>query len=234
MPAVKQQRIIELQPNRIMNILHVDDKPEVLKAVKEVLEDRDYSVVSVESPTEAIKAITLDKRKFQVVIADILFEQSVNAITGSEFIAKSEPFLKDTVKIAFTGYRERILKEHRHLFDGGIILKGRGEDELYDKVDELYNQKVEEIKQEIYEMPGKDDDTNYLSEKYIKRQQELLIKELEAVDGNEVLVVSGDRSFTAKDLIKEIKNNTEIGKYHVELLLDYLDSKREEKVNGKR
>ena len=119
------------------------------------------------------------------------------------------------------------------LFNGGIFLKGREDGDLYEKIDQLFNDKVEKIKEGIYEDYYNGNGSQYdLSKAYYKRQQERLIEELESVEGDEVLVVTGDRSITAKELIKEIKSETEIGKRQVNLLLDYLDSKRDIQ-NGK-
>lgn len=227
MTATKQQKIIELDPNRLMHILHIDDRQGVLEATKDVLEEKKYSVESVESPTDAIKKITIEKKKFDIAIVDILFEQSVNAISGIEFVSKSKPFLKDITIIAYTGHQDKIRKEHIPLFNGGIFLKGREEEDLYGAIDQLFNDKVEKIKEGIYEGYYNGNGSQYdLSKAYYKRQQERLIKELESVEGDEVLVVTGDRSLTARELIKEIKSESEIGKRHVNLLLDYLDSKR--------
>ena len=227
MTATKQQKIIELDPNRLMRILHIDDTPGVLVSTRDVLGDKNYSVESVESPMDAIKQITLEKKKFDIAIVDILFQQTANAISGIEFVSKSKPFLKDVTIIAYTGHRGKIRKEHEPLFNGGIFLKGREEDELYETIDQLFNDKVKKIEAGIYEDSFNGNGNQYdLPKAYYKRQQERLIKELESVEGDEVLVVTGDRSITAKELIEEIKRETEIGKRHVNLLLDYLDSKR--------
>ena len=227
MTATKRQKTIELDPNRLMRILHIDDKPEVLKATREALEVNEYSVESVLSPMDAIKQITIEKKKFEVAIVDILFQQTANSISGIEFVSKSKPFLKDMIIMAYTGHQDKIKKEQLSLFNGGIFLKGREEDELYETIDQLFNDKVKKIEAGIYEDYFNGNGNQYdLSKAYYKRQQKRLIEELESVEGDEVLVVTGDRSITAKELLEEIKRETEIGKRHVNLLLDYLDSKR--------
>jgi len=80
-------------------ILIVDDEKDNLEALHRLIR-RDYEVVTMASPVEALKAI--QKREFHVIISD----QRMPEMTGVDLLEKSKTISPRSVRILLTGYTD--------------------------------------------------------------------------------------------------------------------------------
>ena len=77
-------------------VLVVDDEPQILESIHDLLED-DFDVVASTDPAEAVKVLK------NAPIAVILADQRMPKLTGGEFLAKARE-ISDATRILITGY----------------------------------------------------------------------------------------------------------------------------------
>ena len=82
----------------IATILVVDDQPMVLSAIKKMLSQAPYQVMTAPSAHEALDL--LERHKVEVVISD----ERMPGMPGSEFLSIVRERYPDTVRIILTGY----------------------------------------------------------------------------------------------------------------------------------
>ncbi len=80
-------------------ILVVDDEPDVVKSVKDLLR-LDYKVLGATSARDALKL--MEKEEVHVVMSD----QRMPEVTGVEFLSKVRNQYPDAVRLLFTGYAD--------------------------------------------------------------------------------------------------------------------------------
>jgi two-component system NtrC family sensor kinase len=81
-------------------ILIVDDEPNVLKALKRLLMDTDYDVLTAESGEAGLKLF--EQHKIRLVISDY----RMPGMTGVEFLSKVKERFPDTIRIILSGYAD--------------------------------------------------------------------------------------------------------------------------------
>jgi len=211
-----------------MTILHVENNESVLKNFGALFKAKGYTVLSALSPVSAVKYFSTPK-KINLAIMDILFEDAIpNSVSGDEFIRKSKEFLGDARIFAHTGHADEIKSENLPLFDE-IIVKGHDED-LLNEVDNVFQLEVDAFIERAKNPESENTNQYILAHEDIKRHQERLISQLKsAKDINAPIAVFEDKEYSAGDVIKEIENNTEIGRLHINMMLDYLDDKGRKK-----
>lgn len=84
--------------NHACNILAVDDEPQILTAIEDLLEE-DYFVITTTDPLEGLQS--LEKQKFAVILSD----QHMPHLTGDAFLAKARR-LSDASRVLITGYAD--------------------------------------------------------------------------------------------------------------------------------
>jgi two-component system, probable response regulator PhcQ len=82
----------------IATILVVDDQPMVLNAIKKMLSQAPYLVITAPSAHEALDLLA--RHKVEVVISD----ERMPGMPGSEFLSVVRERYPDTVRIILTGY----------------------------------------------------------------------------------------------------------------------------------
>lgn len=213
-----------------MNILHIENNEALREKFTKLFTKKGYKVFSAASPIEAMQYF-LTTLTFQLAIVDILFEDEIpNSISGDEFVFRCHNYLKDTKIIAHTGYEDQIDDKNRELFYN-FIKKGK-EIDLFQEVDNIFHLEVNAFI-ERGKNKDKNQNTEYLlAQEDLKRHQERLIQKLESIKNKyKPLVIFEDKEYSAVDLIKEIKENTEIGKLHIKIMLNFLDSQKSNGLN---
>ncbi|NUT85237.1 PAS domain S-box protein [Pseudomonas corrugata] len=98
-----------------LNILLVDDSPEVLETMKMLLEMEDAQVLAFDQPLEALKAA--ESRRFDLIISDL----GMPVMNGHQLISalRQLPLAKNVPAIALTGYgtHSDVQKSHAAGFD---------------------------------------------------------------------------------------------------------------------
>lgn len=87
--------------NRIPRILCVDDELAVAESVQRVLKRAGYSVDIKTSPMEALNDVT--EGSYDVIISDMRMPE----MDGAEFLAATEKFSPDSIRILLTGYADQ-------------------------------------------------------------------------------------------------------------------------------
>lgn len=81
-------------------VLCVDDETHILKALKRLLRNEDYELLTAESGEEGL--VILRDRKVHLVVSD----QRMPDMTGIEFLQRVEELYPKTVRIVLSGYAE--------------------------------------------------------------------------------------------------------------------------------
>jgi signal transduction histidine kinase/ActR/RegA family two-component response regulator len=84
--------------DHVFSILAVDDEPQILTAIEDLLED-DYTVVSTTDPFEGLER--LENREFSVILSD----QRMPRLTGDEFLARARR-ISNASRVLVTGYTD--------------------------------------------------------------------------------------------------------------------------------
>ena len=83
-----------------IKILCVDDEPNVLNAIKRLLLDENYTVLTAGSGQEGLDI--LSKTHVQLIIADYRMPK----MTGIEFLRQVREYWPDTIRIVLSGYAD--------------------------------------------------------------------------------------------------------------------------------
>lgn len=213
----KELQVIE--PKNIMKILVIEDEPDVINTIKNNLLSLGCSVDAVASPKEA--AMLLDDNKYQLIIVDIRFKGP--NISGDEFVRKNFDILVNGKIVAFTGYVDDINPENEKFFDE-IISKGEIGKPLYDYTAKVYEERKQTVAEEIKNRFLKTENNKewlYSKEKLIETLNKTENK------GEKTLWFKG-RDLSAKELIEEVNDEeSEIGKSHIKMMLNWLKRKNE-------
>jgi signal transduction histidine kinase len=84
--------------SRVNKVLAVDDEPQILTAIEDLLEEN-YSVVTTTDPLKGLE--NLERQKFSVILSD----QRMPRLTGDEFFAKAR-LISDASRVLITGYAD--------------------------------------------------------------------------------------------------------------------------------
>ncbi|MBD3382089.1 MAG: response regulator [candidate division Zixibacteria bacterium] len=84
--------------NRRINVLVIDDDPDVCKFLEHFLVKHEYEVVSVNDPEHALPM--LKKQNFQIILLDIVMPK----LDGVEVLKQIRHFDKDVCVIVLSGY----------------------------------------------------------------------------------------------------------------------------------
>ena len=82
----------------VASILAVDDEPQILTAIGDLLED-DYVVVTTTDPLRGLR--DLERQRFSVILSD----QRMPHLTGDEFLARARR-ISDASRVLITGYAD--------------------------------------------------------------------------------------------------------------------------------
>lgn len=96
-------RRLEISPAEGANghtLLLVDDEPNILSALKRVLRDEGYQVLTACSAEDGLKQLAL--HKVQVIVSD----QRMPAMSGIEFLGRVKEAYPDTVRMVLSGYTD--------------------------------------------------------------------------------------------------------------------------------
>jgi PAS domain S-box-containing protein len=96
-------------------ILVVEDEPSILKLAKRILEDLGYSVLTVESPNQAIHLVEEHQSQINLLITDVVMPE-MNGKELSERLHETCPGLKT---LFMSGYTANVIA-HRGVLDKGI------------------------------------------------------------------------------------------------------------------
>jgi len=177
------------------SILLVDDEPEIVKQFARALKSEKYNVDTAYSGEEAWEKY--QQRYYDVVIVDWLLEK----MNGMELLQKIDaihPFAKVIMITAFGDEQTAIEAHHFHAFD--YLKKPVDMDELLKKVKEAINRK---------------DGVIAALENWVETHPDDAVRPLKATlsgkDGNQV--------WSAKEILEEIKSNSERGKQEYQKLI---------------
>ncbi|MBD3380879.1 MAG: response regulator [candidate division Zixibacteria bacterium] len=84
--------------NRQINVLVIDDDPDVCQFLKHLLVEHNFQVVSVNDPEQALPI--LKKQSFQIILLDIVMPK----LDGLELLKQIRQFDKDICVIILSGY----------------------------------------------------------------------------------------------------------------------------------
>ena len=85
-----------------LNILLVDDHPEVRSTTAAVLEEHGHNVVEASSGTEALNALDGGKGKYDLLISDYAMPH----LSGTEFLRRARELCPEVAALIITGYAE--------------------------------------------------------------------------------------------------------------------------------
>jgi len=91
-------------------ILIVDDEPEILLALKSLLEKQGYQITSMEDATSALTLFKRDPNQFDLIITDM----TMPLMTGTELSKHILTIRKKIPIILCTGYQESLTKAEIH------------------------------------------------------------------------------------------------------------------------
>jgi len=187
-------------------ILLVDDEPEIVEQYARALEGEGYEVDTAFSGEEAWEKY--QTRYYDVVIADWRMGE-MNGLQLLHNIDQMHPFAKVIIITGFGDESTAIEAHHYHAFD--YLKKPVDMDELLNKVQEAIQRK---------------DGVISALEEWVTTHPEESSEPLKTTlsEGQEVQV------WSAKDILEEIKNNTERGKQEyrklIQLTIDLLTRRR--------
>jgi two-component system CheB/CheR fusion protein len=133
--------VVEIESGKLdgLQILLVDDSPEVLETLKMLLEMEDAKVMAFDHPVEALKAA--EDNRFDLIISDL----GMPVMTGHELMSalRQLPLVKNVPAIALTGYGTNtdIQKSHAAGFDEHIG-KPVSYDDLIETIEALRRSKL--------------------------------------------------------------------------------------------
>jgi two-component system CheB/CheR fusion protein len=133
--------VVEIESGKLdgLQILLVDDSPEVLETLKMLLEMEDAEVMAFDHPVEALKAA--EDNRFDLIISDL----GMPVMTGHELMSalRQLPLVKNVPAIALTGYGTNtdIQKSHAAGFDEHIG-KPVSYDDLIETIEALRRSKL--------------------------------------------------------------------------------------------
>ncbi|HKK01015.1 MAG TPA: HD domain-containing phosphohydrolase [Desulfuromonadales bacterium] len=84
-----------------IRILFVDDEENILKALKRLVMDEDWTILTASSGAEG-----LDRLKENLPVALIVSDQRMPGLSGAEFLAQAREISPDSQRIVLTGYAD--------------------------------------------------------------------------------------------------------------------------------
>jgi CheY-like chemotaxis protein len=100
--------------HRGKTILVVDDEPDLLKLLKEILQDDGYSVISANGPAEGLLFVKSCKEKIDLLLTDVMMPE-MDGFELSEHVKKIVP----DIKVMFiSGYTAEIIGKQKNLVEG--------------------------------------------------------------------------------------------------------------------
>jgi len=209
-----------IEPESIMKVLIIEDEEPQRNRISKSIRNLGFAVDAVASPKEA--AMLIEENKYQLVIVDIRFDAP--NISGDEFVRKNLDILSNGKRVAFTGYREDISEENLDLFNE-IIKKGKLGTELYEFAKDTYEERKKTVAEEIKKILKNNEEEN---QKWLDSKNKLIETLNKTENKNEKTVWYKGRDLSAKELIDEVNDEeSEIGKSHIRMMLNWLKRKKE-------
>jgi DNA-binding response OmpR family regulator len=100
-------------------ILLVEDEPDILKLCKLMLENNGYTVLSADTPNEAIRIAAKHKGGIGLLLTDVVMPE-MNGCDLSNKLRITSPNLKT---LFMSGYTSDIISRHGVLDDGGDFIQ---------------------------------------------------------------------------------------------------------------
>jgi len=226
---------IEIDTTEIMNVLFLEHDDHYRAHIARTLRSLGCTVHEASRPRDAIAL--LEPKKFQLVIADIVFEPP--DIFGDKFIVLNKDLIGDARIVALTGQRAFITQRDEFLdMNVQVIDKGEEVVELEGIVTEIIGLRKDlayaeliHAKEEVIagrSLPKSGEPTRQKLG-LIAEIKEKLLSELRAIENKEEKVIGFKGNFySVGDLIREVENETPVGLDHIRMMLNLLEAERSE------
>lgn len=117
-------------------ILIVEDDPQMHEIYKDMLDQRKFNITSVQEPLQALTRIQREKKKFDVILLDILMED--NLLDGRVFFVQLREALKDkTPVIVVSVLNPDQVSDLKKLKELSFLHKPIEQDELLAEIDKV-------------------------------------------------------------------------------------------------
>jgi CheY-like chemotaxis protein len=100
--------------HRGKTILVVDDEPDLLKLLKEILQDDGYTVISAVGPAEGLGFVTLFKENIDLLLTDVMMPE----MDGFELSERVKTIVPDIRVLFISGYTAEIIGRQNNLVEG--------------------------------------------------------------------------------------------------------------------
>jgi CheY-like chemotaxis protein len=100
--------------HRGKTILVVDDEPDLLKLLKEILKDDGYSVISANGPAEGLLFVKSCKETIDLLLTDVMMPE----MDGFELSEQVKMIVPDIKVMFISGYTAEIIGKQKKLVEG--------------------------------------------------------------------------------------------------------------------
>jgi DNA-binding response OmpR family regulator len=232
---------VEIQRDELVKVLIVDDEKPIRDGWERLFRENGFDTDTARDPEQAQSL--LKDNKYEIVIVDILFEKL--PVTGDQFIVENINLMKSATVVVVTGNDKNQIQKLDQLKNLGIEILGKGE--VARKLLQIINEKLEERKGELAKIVGRmagytvrraitnedftvrESDRTMFDASRNKYAVEYLVNELQKTlvnwfrtrqEPDKKSIVYGNRVFSANELANEVEHGTEIGREHLEGMIE--------------
>ena len=233
---------VNLSKESLVKVLVADDLADVRDSWQGLFIDKGFKVDAAATLEEAGRF--LRTQSYDVVVSDIGFEGETK--TGDEFIIDNYELMRHASIVAITGLgRDRIkFRDQLDKLSNVVILEKGGDQAL--RLLEIADKKLDQRKQQVEQglkdiarqpnFPQQDalmdrpskiisfNNSSKLSEYMLERLQQTLVKYFRTrKKADEKSILYGNRAFSPNDLAGEVENGTDIGREHLETMIELFE-----------
>ena len=224
----------------LVSVLVVDDEDDFRNTLKKLFEDWGYTVDTAATPDEAISL--LQNKNYDMVIADITFDAP--QISGDQLITENQNLLKRARIVAITGQGKDRIKRIKELEEIGVVVLEKGgqigelkrivTEKLEERKKFMASKLQESLTMAIAEAIREAEKSVLAGERImltappfsapaylLDEVQRTLIDWLKTRENpDRRTILYGNRSYSTSELAAEIERGTEVGREHLEMMVD--------------
>lgn len=230
----KVEAEVELQREDLVKVLVIDDDRGILDVWERLFRDAGYDTDTAEDPNQAIEK--LHENIYELVISDVFFDKT--PVTGSQFILENRELLSSSTVLAVTGQgmdnvprQDELRKLKIPILQKGDIdqallrFAARTVDDRKLELARIGQQSIEEAivrtRRPQFSTIEDRNPRHVVAESLLAELETTLVDWLRnREDPDKRTIVFGNRSFSANEIADEIRKGSEIGRIHIEGMLD--------------
>ena len=235
---VRVEPEIEVAAESLIRVLVIDDEKDVRESWQRLFEGMGFSVDTAADPEGAIillRSALMKKRHYHVIISDISFDNT--SVTGDQLIAENHGLMGQARIVAITAYGRDRIKRLDKLMEMSVevLEKGSGDDAL----EKIVIEQLEERKRQMATVAQESVQKALIEEEGIGSHEtqphtalfasEYLLNEIRQMlmnwfrtrkNPNKRSIVYGAKTFSPNELASEVERGTEVGREHLETMID--------------